>query len=49
MQSKEIVVMDGTLSVIAKTTQMQKAQLKTYRENVIYPVRIKKWRERIDD
>lgn len=26
-----------------------KAQLKKYRENVIYPVRIKRWRERIDD
>ena len=26
-----------------------KAQLKTYRENVTYPVRIKKWRERISD
>jgi len=26
-----------------------KAQLKTYRENVSYLVRIKKWRERIGD
>lgn len=26
-----------------------KVQLKTYRENVNYPVRIKKWRERISD
>ena len=24
-----------------------KAQLKTYRENVNYPVRIKKWREKL--
>jgi hypothetical protein len=26
-----------------------KEQLKTYRENVDYPVRIKKWRERIGE
>lgn len=26
-----------------------RVQLKTYRENVNYPVRIKKWRERIDE
>ena len=26
-----------------------KKQLKTYRENVDYPVRIKKWRERIGE
>lgn len=26
-----------------------KVQLKTYRENVSYPVRIKKWREKIQE
>lgn len=26
-----------------------KVQLKTYRENVNYPVRIKKWREKIQE
>lgn len=26
-----------------------KAQLKTYKENVGYPVRIKKWREKIQE
>ena len=49
MQSKEISGYGWDIECNCEDRADAKAQLKTYRENVIYPVRIKKWRERISD
>ena len=41
--------MAGDIECNCEDYKDAKVQLKTYRENVNYPVRIKKWREKIKE